>query len=211
MAGVVMGICLLAFCTGMLAVGKFGINLGTEALRTLAFVVLVFGSQATLYVIRERRHLWSSRPSLWLAVSSVVDIAIASTLAVGGIAMMPLPALLVAGILAAAAVFALVLDFVKVPVFARLMRPLDNIQHIQARNVTAPDVRTATTRKLTARSVLYILCGLGFWFIALYAAIAGLTDVNGQGFVTLPCTIAAMCFAALGATSLTEAFAAPAT
>ena len=211
MAGVVMGICLLAFCTGMLAVGKFGMNLGTEALRTLAFVVLVFGSQATLYAIRERRHLWSSRPSLWLAVSSVVDIAIASTLAVGGIAMMPLPALLVAGILAAAAVFALVLDFVKVPVFARLIRPLDNIQHIQARNVTAPDVRSATTRKLTARSVLYILCGLGFWFIALYAAIAGLTDVNGQGFVTLPCTIAAMCFAALGATSLTEAFAAPAT
>jgi H+-transporting ATPase len=41
-------------------------------------------------------------------------------LAVGGIAMMPLPALLVAGTLAAAAVFAFVLDFVKVPVFARL-------------------------------------------------------------------------------------------
>ena len=120
MAGVVMGVCLLAFCTGVLAVGKFGMNLGTEALRTLAFVVLVFGSQATIYAIRERRHLWGSRPSLWLAVSSVADIAIASTLAVGGIAMTPLPALLVAGTLAAAAVFAFVLDLVKVPVFARL-------------------------------------------------------------------------------------------
>jgi hypothetical protein len=95
-------------------------NLGTEALRTLAFVVLVFGSQATLYAIRQRRHLWSIRPSLWLAVSSVADIAIASTLAVGGIAMTPLPALLVAGTLAAAAAFAFGLDFVKVPVFARL-------------------------------------------------------------------------------------------
>jgi H+-transporting ATPase len=120
MAGVTMGVCLLAFCTGALAVGKFGMNLGTEALRTLAFVVLVFGSQATIYAIRERRHLWGSRPSLWLAVSSLADIAIASTLAVGGIAMTPLPALLVAGTLAAAAVFAFVLDFVKVPVFARL-------------------------------------------------------------------------------------------
>jgi hypothetical protein len=95
-------------------------NLGTEALRTLAFVVLVFGSQATLYAIRQRRHLWSIRPSLWLAVSSFADIAIASTLAVGGIAMTPLPALLVAGTLAAAAAFAFGLDFVKVPVFARL-------------------------------------------------------------------------------------------
>jgi len=119
-AGVVGGICLLAFCTAVLAVGKFEMGLGIEALRTQAFVVLVFGSQATLYAIRERRHLWGSRPSLWLAVSSVADIAIASTLAVGGIAMVPLPALVVAGTLAAAVAFAFVLDFVKVPVFARL-------------------------------------------------------------------------------------------
>ena len=119
-SGVIMGLCLLAFCTGVLAVGRFEMNLGTEALRTLAFVVLVFGSQATLYAIRQRRHLWGSSPSLWVAVSSVADIAIASTLAVGGIAMTPLPALVVAGTLAAAAAFAFVLDLVKVPVFARL-------------------------------------------------------------------------------------------
>jgi hypothetical protein len=53
-------------------------------------------------------------------VSSVADIAIASTLAIGGIAMTPLPALLVAATLAAAAVFAFALDFVKVPVFVWL-------------------------------------------------------------------------------------------
>jgi len=120
MAGVTLGVCLLAFCTGDLAVGKFAMNLGTGALRTLAFVVLVFGSQATIYAIRDRRHLWGSRPSLLLAVSSVADIAIASTLAVGGIAMTPLPALLVVGTLVAAAIFALVLDLVKIPVFAHL-------------------------------------------------------------------------------------------
>jgi H+-transporting ATPase len=120
MAGLIIGICLLAFCSGVLAVGRFGINLGTEALRTLAFVVLVSGSQATIYAIRERRHLWGTRPRLLLAVSSTADIAIASTLAVGGIAMTPLPPLLVAGTLGAAAAFAFVLDFVKVPLFARL-------------------------------------------------------------------------------------------
>jgi len=120
MAGVTMGVCLLAFCIGILAIGKFGMNLGIGALRTLAFAVLVFGSQATLYAIRERRHLWGTRPSLWLALSSVADIVIASTLAVGGIAMTSLPPLTVAGTLAAAVVFAFVLDLVKVPVFARL-------------------------------------------------------------------------------------------
>jgi hypothetical protein len=79
---------------------------------------LVFGSQGTIYAIRERRHLWNSRPSVLLVLSSIVDIAIASTLAVVGIAMAPIPLLLVAGTLAAAALFALVLDLVKVPVFA---------------------------------------------------------------------------------------------
>jgi H+-transporting ATPase len=118
MAGVAMGICLLAFCTSVLAVGEFGMNFGTEALRTLAFIVLVFGSQATIYAIRERPHWWGSRPSLVLVVSSVADIAIASTLAVAGIAMARLPALLVAGTLAAAVIFAIILDLAKVPIFA---------------------------------------------------------------------------------------------
>ena len=95
-------------------------GLGIEELRTLAFTALVFGSQATIYAIRQRRHLWGSRPSLWLAASSVTDILIASILAVGGIAMTPLPALTVAGTLVAAMALTFFLDLVKVPVFARL-------------------------------------------------------------------------------------------
>jgi H+-transporting ATPase len=86
----------------------------------LAFIVIVFGNQATTYTNRERRHLWSSRPSVWLVVSSVSDLLITATLAIGGIVMSPLPASMVAGTLAAAAVFAVILDQVKVPVFARL-------------------------------------------------------------------------------------------
>ena len=119
-AGVVMAICLLAFCCGVLAVGNFEMGLGIDALRTLAFIALVFGSQAVIYAIRQRRRLWGSRPSLWLAVSSVADIAIAWTLAVAGIAMTPLPAWVPACTFAAAAVFAIILDFVKVPVLRRL-------------------------------------------------------------------------------------------
>ena len=120
MAGIVMAVCLLAFCSGVLAVGKFELGLGIDALRTLAFITLVFGSQATIYAIRQRRHLWGSRPSLWLAVSSATDILIASVLSIEGIAMAPLPAWIVAGTLAAAAVFAVVVDLVKVPAFRRL-------------------------------------------------------------------------------------------
>jgi H+-transporting ATPase len=119
-AGAVMAVCLLAFCSGVLAVGKFEMGLGIAALRTLAFVALVFGSQATLYAIRQRRHVWGSSPSLWLVLSSVTEVVITATLAVGGVAMMPIPGLAVAGTLAAATALAVVLDLLKVPVFARL-------------------------------------------------------------------------------------------
>ena len=119
-AGVILGVCLLSFCTGVLAVAKFNLHLENGALPTVAFIVLVFGSQGTIYAIRERRHLWNSRPSLLLAASSLIDIAIASTLAVAGIAMAPIPAVVVAATLAAAVLFALVLDLIKIPVFGHL-------------------------------------------------------------------------------------------
>ena len=119
-AGVIMGIGELLFCTAILAFGAYRMRFTISALQTLAFVVIVFGNQATTYTNRERRHLWSSRPSIWLLLSSVADLLIASTLAVAGIAMTPLPAWVVAGTLAAAVVFAILLDLVKVPVFQRL-------------------------------------------------------------------------------------------
>ena len=119
-AGVIMGLGELVFCTSVLAFGAYRLGFDISALRTLAFVVIVFGNQATMYTNRERRHLWSSRPSFWVVFSSIADLLIASTLAIGGIAMTPLPASLVAGTLAVAAVFAVILDLVKVPVFRRL-------------------------------------------------------------------------------------------
>jgi H+-transporting ATPase len=119
-AGVSMGIGELAFCSTVIIVGIFGLDLQIEAIQTLAFIVIVFGNQATTYTNRERRHLWSSRPSPWLIASSVVDLSIASTLAIGGIAMAPLPVAIVAAALAGAVVFAFILDFVKVPLFHRL-------------------------------------------------------------------------------------------
>jgi len=118
-AGVLMG-SLLLFCTAVLAVGKFRMGLGIDALRTLAMVALVFGSEATLYAIRERRRLWTSHPGLWVVASTACDILIISTLVMRGIAMSPLPLFIVGGTLVAAAVFAFILDFAKIPVFNRL-------------------------------------------------------------------------------------------
>ena len=119
-AGVLMGSSQLVFCTAVLAIGKFHLGFGIAALRTLAFVVLVFSNQATTYMNRTRRHLWSIRPSLWLVLSSLADLSIASTLAGCGIVMAPLPLLVMGGTLLGAVAFAFLVDMVKVPIFHRL-------------------------------------------------------------------------------------------
>jgi H+-transporting ATPase len=101
-------------------IGAYRCGFSLQSLQTLAFVTLVFGNQATTYNNRERRRLWASRPSLWLIVSSGADIFIASTLAIAGIAMTPLAAADVAGVLAMAIAFAFLMDLIKVPLFRRL-------------------------------------------------------------------------------------------
>jgi len=119
-AGLIMGLGELVLCTVALLSGRYWLELDLSGLRTLAFVVIVFGNQATTYNNRTRGRLWSSCPSRWVIASSVCDILIASTLAIIGIAMTPLSAWIIAGTLGAAAVFALVFDFVKVPLFRHL-------------------------------------------------------------------------------------------
>jgi len=119
-AGGILGVCFLAFSTAILAVGKFQLHLGIEALQTLSVVSLVFGCQATIYVIRGRQQLWGLRPSIWLILSSVADVLIISTLATFGIAMAPLPIAIIAAEFAAAIAFGAILDLVKIPVLVRL-------------------------------------------------------------------------------------------
>jgi H+-transporting ATPase len=88
--------------------------------RTLTLVTLLFNGQAVFYVVRERRRLWSTWPSLIVIISSIVDLAIIPTMAVNGMLMAPLPIPVVLGLFAASLALALVLDQVKVAVFSWL-------------------------------------------------------------------------------------------
>ncbi len=117
-AGLVLGVCKLGFSTVLLAFGRFGLGLGVEAMQTWTFATIVLGNQALLYVLRERRRMWRSRPSAWVFASSVADIAIVGVLAVSGTLMTPLPWSLLAAAFGAAAGFAVLLDQVKVPILS---------------------------------------------------------------------------------------------
>ena len=119
-AGVVMGLFDLMFCAAVLALGKYRLGFDVPTLQTLTLVTLVFSGQGVFYVVRERQRIWSSRPSNIVLLSSAADLLFVPTLAVRGVLMAPLPVAVVAGIFAAAVVFAFALDEVKVQVFRRL-------------------------------------------------------------------------------------------
>jgi H+-transporting ATPase len=119
-AAAILGLCGLTFAVGVVAAGKFVLGFNIAQLRTLAFITLVFAGQATIYVVRERRHMWHSRPGRWLVVSSLLDLGVAGALAISGTLMAPLSALTVATVLAGAMVFSIVLDAVKQVAFKSL-------------------------------------------------------------------------------------------
>src|SRR5471032_525978 len=119
MVGICMGLFDLLFGIGSLTIGKVLLHFDIDALRTLAVVTLVFSGQVVLYVVRERRHLWSSRPGRWLLASSGIDLALVSLLALAGIVVAPLPGAVLGSVFMAAVLFALVLDMAKLALFRR--------------------------------------------------------------------------------------------
>jgi hypothetical protein len=64
--------------------------------------------------------MWGLRPTTWLVLSSVADVLIITVRASRGIAMAPLSLSTLACEFAAAVVFGVILDGIKIPVFARL-------------------------------------------------------------------------------------------
>lgn len=70
--------------------------------------------------VRERRRIWSSRPSMTVLLCSLADLLIVPSLAFNGFLMASLALSFILGIAGAGVLFALALDGVKVRVFAVL-------------------------------------------------------------------------------------------
>ena len=67
-AALAVAVAWLAASFATFYVGRDVFHLGFASTQTLVFVILVFTGQATVYLVRERRHLWASRPSTWMLV-----------------------------------------------------------------------------------------------------------------------------------------------
>jgi H+-transporting ATPase len=115
---IALPILALSFC--IFGYASSVLKLPLPQLQTLLFVMLVYSGQGTIYLIRERRAFWRSRPSKWMLIGTLTDIAVVALLATQGILMTPIPAILVAGLLAIISIFLILLDLVKIRLFERL-------------------------------------------------------------------------------------------
>ncbi|MBU6443202.1 MAG: HAD-IC family P-type ATPase, partial [Alphaproteobacteria bacterium] len=115
LAGLVL---ILSFSVFFFGRDVLGLNL--PELQTLVFVMLVATGQGNVYLVRERGPFWRSPPSRWLMVSSIIDLAVVSTMASTGILMAPVSLRLILLLLAVVAAYLLILDQLKVQMFRRL-------------------------------------------------------------------------------------------
>lgn len=101
------------------SLGAFVLHLDAAQLQTLVMYALVVNSQVRILTVRERGHLWASRPSAgMLAVAALVTTLFTALVLLGW----PVPALApaaVAATLAACGVGGLALDAAKVALFRR--------------------------------------------------------------------------------------------
>ena len=119
-AAIPLGLFKLSYCMGVLATGWFVLRLDPGAMQTLTFLMLVLAGQANTFVLRERLHFWKSHPARVMIIASVTDVAIVTSLAVGGVLMTPLAPVLVAMLFVATLSFAVALDVIKIAVLARV-------------------------------------------------------------------------------------------
>jgi H+-transporting ATPase len=115
--GGILAFFILGFSFFILYAGNKLFHLSILEIRTLIFVTLVFTGQATIYLIREKKHFWNSRPSFCLMASSFFNIIAVSFMAIKGFLMEPLSLYLILGLLISIAAYYFFLDLIKIKIF----------------------------------------------------------------------------------------------
>lgn len=119
-SGLLVAGCWLLVSFGVLIVGQYVLRLDIDRLQTLIFLMLVFTGQANVYLIRERDRFWTSRPSKWMLISTVMDVIVVCFLAIRGVLMTPIEPVLVFGLLGAVVLVMIPFDFAKVWIFQQV-------------------------------------------------------------------------------------------
>ena len=84
---VVLGVLMIAESVGLYFIGSryLGFSDDIQALNTFGFEIMIYFAIFSLFVVRERRHFWNSRPSWTLLAALLLDAIIAAVLATFGV------------------------------------------------------------------------------------------------------------------------------
>ena len=118
-ASLVVGALLVVEGVVALLVGTSYFHLELEQLRTLTVLMLIFTNQFRVYIVRERRYFWSSRPGRELVFATMGAIVTFAILGVCGLIIAPLTPYQVLFVLGFSALFTLAIDFPKCKAFKK--------------------------------------------------------------------------------------------
>ncbi len=118
-ASLIIGILLVGEGAIALAIGTYYFKMDFDQLRTFTMLALIFTSQFRVYIVRERRHFWSSRPGRELIIATLAAIVLFALVGVYGLAVAPVTWLQALCVLALSAVFTLAIDYPKYLAFRR--------------------------------------------------------------------------------------------
>ena len=101
-------------------IGRNFFHLPAEGLRSFVLLMLVFTSQFRIYLVRERRHFWDSRPGRGILISSAAAIVVFSLLGVFGGIIQGIGLFPVLFLVGFSGLFTLAVDLPKYSIFRRL-------------------------------------------------------------------------------------------
>ncbi|MEM0123091.1 MAG: plasma-membrane proton-efflux P-type ATPase, partial [Conexivisphaerales archaeon] len=91
-----------------LGIKYFGLLSNLSRLHTFGFDILLLSGMFTIFVVRERGHFWSSKPSNVLLGAIIADIILSSTISITGIpGLAPIPAIDVLYVIGFSVIFSL--------------------------------------------------------------------------------------------------------
>jgi H+-transporting ATPase len=119
LASLVVGILLVGEGAIVLFVSSHCLDLTFDELRTFVMLTLVFTGQFRVYIVRERRHFWSSRPGKELLIATVSAILLFALLGVYGLIVPPVTLFEMLFVLALSAIFTFAIDYPKYLAFKK--------------------------------------------------------------------------------------------
>ena len=118
-ASLIIGALLVGEGAIALFVGNHYLNLAFDQLCTFIMLTLIFTSQFRVYIVRERRYFWSSRPGRELLIATVAAIVVFALLGAYGLIVPRLTLFQMLFVLGLSALFTFAIDYPKYLAFKR--------------------------------------------------------------------------------------------